>query len=208
MAAKTTTKSSDNGQASETPQGVTLYEVNLQDLVVRIQSVSPLICHRFAEANIAQIEDKQQKKASRAKGARDPEREFRDSLYTFDDGSYGFPAIAFKQALVSACRQTDIPMTVARGAFQVIGDLIRLERFDGPHMRRDRVVIGRGITSVAYRPEFREWEAELRIRFNRDVLSEEQLINLVEIAGFAVGVGDWRPEKSGSMGMFEVKRAA
>jgi hypothetical protein len=206
MAPRATTKTTDNGQAPD--GGVTLYEVNLQDALVRIEGVSPLICHRFAESNIAQIENKQQQKASRGKGARDPEREFRDSLYTFDDGSYGFPAIAFKQALVSACRQTDIPMTVARGAFQVIGDLIRLENFDGPHMRRDRVVIGRGITSVAYRPEFRTWEAELRIRYNADVVSAEQIINLVEIAGFAVGVGDWRPEKSGAFGLFQVKRTA
>lgn len=189
------------------PEGVTLYEVNLRDLVLRVRSVSGLICHRFAEAAITQIEGKQQQKASRAKGARDPEREVRDSLYTFDDGSYGFPAIAFKQALVGACRQTSIPMTVARGAFQVIGDLVRLEEYDGPYMRRDRVVIGRGITSVAYRPEFRKWEAELLIRYNADVISAEQLVNLVEIAGFAVGVGDWRPEKSGAFGMFEVQRS-
>lgn len=189
-----------------TPAGIALYEVNLQDLLVTIEGVSPLICHRFSEANIEQIEGKQQQKASRGKGARDPEREIEDSLYKFDDGSYGFPAIAFKQALVSACRQTSLTMAQARGAFQVIGSLIRLENYDGPHTRRDRVVIGRGITSIAYRPEFRQWEAQLRIRFNKDVISEEQLVNLVEIAGFAVGVGDWRPEKSGSMGMFQVKR--
>jgi len=187
-------------------ESVTLYEVNLQDLLVTVRGVSPLICHRFAESNIEQIEGKQQKRASRAKGARDPEQEFQDSLYYLPDGSYGFPAIAFKQALVSACRHTEMPMTVARGAFQVIGDLLPLENYDGPYMRRDRVVIGRGITSVAYRPEFREWEVTLCIRYNADVISAEQILNLVEIAGFAVGVGDWRPEKSGNMGMFEIKR--
>ena len=65
-----------------------------------------------------------------------------------------------------------------------------------------------GTTSIAYRPEFLEWGARLRIRFNPNAISAEQIVNLVEIAGFAVGVGDWRPEKAGQHGMFTVDRGA
>ena len=37
-------------------------------------------------------------------------------------------------------------------------------------------------------------------------LSPEQMLNLFETAGFAVGVGEWRPERDGRNGLFHVAR--
>ena len=37
--------------------------------------------------------------------------------------------------------------------------------------------------------------------------SEAQLINLVNAGGFAVGIGEWRPEKDGQHGMYCLKLA-
>jgi hypothetical protein len=34
----------------------------------------------------------------------------------------------------------------------------------------------------------------------------KEIFNLFELAGFLVGVGDWRPQCNGSHGMFRVKR--
>lgn len=187
-----------------------LYEIDLLDVVVPIIGQTSLICHRFADANIKMIEDKQQKRASHAKQARDPEQECLDSLYEITPGVYGFPAVAFKNAIVSACRQTSMTMASAKGAFHILGDLLEIKHPDGEpiHWRRrtDRVVIGRGITNIAYRPEFVEWAIDIPIRFNAKTITAEQIINLTEIAGFAVGVGDWRPECSGNHGMFYVRR--
>ncbi len=196
---------------TDTKNAPVLYEIGLMDTVIPVVGQTSLICHRFAESNIRQIEDKQQKRASRAKEARDPEQECLDSLYLIDDRpTYGFPAIAFKNAIVSACRHTSMTMSSAKGAFHVLGDLLEIKHPSGGpaqwNMRVDRVVIGRGITNIAYRPEFREWRIDIPIRFNEDVISLEQLLNLVEIAGFAVGVGDWRPECNGNHGMFSVLR--
>ena len=36
------------------------------------------------------------------------------------------------------------------------------------------------------------------VRYNQGVLSESQILNLLNTAGFAVGVGEWRPEKDGA----------
>ncbi len=40
----------------------------------------------------------------------------------------------------------------------------------------------------------REWtEYTVKIRYNADVISDEQVVNLFNLAGFSVGVGEWRP---------------
>lgn len=70
------------------------------------------------------------------------------------------------------------------------------------------VRIALGTADIRYRGEFREWSADLAIRFNASVLSAEQITNLFNMAGFGVGVGEWRPERSGSFGMFHVATGA
>jgi hypothetical protein len=46
---------------------------------------------------------------------------------------------------------------------------------------------------------------KFQVRHNPNVLSVEQIINLFNVAGFAIGVGEWRPQKDGSNGMFHVE---
>ena len=75
-------------------------------------------------------------------------------------------------------------------------------------MREDMVRVG-GIQKVAaprYRAEFPSWSAVITIKFLEDVITESELIGLLNTAGFTCGVGEWRPEKSnsGSFGLFRV----
>ena len=44
----------------------------------------------------------------------------------------------------------------------------------------------------------------MSVRFNANVLSAEQIINLFNTAGFGVGIGEWRSEKDGQHGLFHV----
>ncbi len=73
-------------------------------------------------------------------------------------------------------------------------------------MRRDMVrLAGMGSPAdVRYRGSISNWEAELVVKYNNDVLSAEQTLNLLMIAGFASGLGEWRPEKNGESGTFTV----
>jgi hypothetical protein len=71
-------------------------------------------------------------------------------------------------------------------------------------MRQDTVRIGMGTADIRFRPEFPAWSAVLKVRLNRRSMTLEQLVHLINQAGFSVGVGEWRPEKDGSYGMFHV----
>jgi hypothetical protein len=82
----------------------------------------------------------------------------------------------------------------------VPGELIKIE--GEPQMREDMVRVGMGKPDIRYRGEFMPWTVDLPILYNARVISDEQLANLIVTAGFSVGVGEWRPEKDGSYGMW------
>lgn len=92
-------------------------------------------------------------------------------------------------------------MTVARGAFHVVGEFVKIEGTVEP--REDIVKVGKG-TSIHYRGQFTEWTTTVTIAYNKHALSKAQILNLLNVAGFGVGVGDWRPEKNGQFGRFHV----
>lgn len=179
--------------------------INVQQLEIVIVGDSSLIMHKWSEKAKGQMRDKQMKKANTAKQAKDPEAEFKASLHNMpENGSYGFPCGGFKRAAVSACRTVDgLNMTLARNAFHVNGDLALIEG-DGPTMREDMVRLSRGVADIRYRGEFKNWRTTLSISYNADVLSPAQIVNLFNLAGFGVGIGEWRPATDGTHGRFHV----
>src|SRR2546423_1740837 len=107
---------------------------------------------------------------------------------------------------VNACRYVDgINMTFAQGAFHVIGDLLPITG-DKPVMREDGVRLPgiRPVADIRYRGEFKKWHIDVPIRYNMAAITPEQIINLLSVAGFAVGLGEWRPGRGGAFGMFDV----
>lgn len=184
---------------------IELKPINIKKIELNIVGDTPLIVHKWSEKAKKEMLDKQMKKAKMAKEAKDPARDYYDCLYICDNGKYGFPSLAFKLAAVSAGgRFSDgLKMTELRGSFFVENELVEIE--GEPTMREDMVRIGMGTADIRYRPEFKNWRTKLKIRYNEDAISIEQIINLFNLAGFGVGVGEWRPEKDGQFGMFHVE---
>lgn len=191
-----------NGTSAAAPVAVSVPRMDRRQIEITLIGDSPLICHKWSDKAKQMMLDKQMKKASKGKEAKDPEQDYRDSLYHLDDGGYGFPAVAFKSAAVGACRFAEMKMTEARGAFHVVGEMIPLE--GEPRMREDMVRVGMGTADIRYRGEFPEWRCTLSVVYNANAISPEQIVNLFNVAGFGVGVGEWRPEKDGSYGRFHV----
>lgn len=227
MAKKTTTNTEEKAMVVELP------EMNIGYFTVSIVGDSPLIVHAWSEKAKKEMLDKQMKKASKGKEAKNPVRDFLDALYWLDDngnhidvpdelkdatpdtdpeeimnvlrkGRYGFPACAFKASAIDAGYQQGViaKKTTARGAFHIIGEFAVIEGI--PEMREDMVQIG-GISKVAdirYRPEFKNWRTKLTIRYNKNAISPEQILNLLNYGGFSNGVGEWRPSRDGAFGTF------
>lgn len=182
-----------------------LYELEISTLYVTVRGMSPLLTHAFSKATQEGVENTQQGGAKRGKMAKDPAADMEGGIYRLADGRPGIPAIAFKKAIVRGAKLCDFAMTDARTSFHVAGDLLPI-RGSAPTMHTARVLVGQKTLDIRYRPMFEEWEVDLVIRHNVRVISAEQIMNMIEVAGFGVGVGDWRPECNGQFGMFEVKR--
>lgn len=179
--------------------------LDIQRTALILVGDSPLIVHAWSQRAKDAILRKQQKKAPAAKEVRNPEQDFRESLYLTPEDKYGFPLTAFKSAAVTVCSQIDgISKVFARQAFHVCGgDLVEI-RGSEPIMREDMVRVGVGSTDLRYRGEFWPWHCEITIEYNASAISAEQLVAIFNASGFGVGVGDWRPERDGRNGRYHV----
>lgn len=168
--------------------------------------------NKFSEKSKREMLDKQTKAAKGAKAARDPMAEVEAATYRLPNKKYGIPASGIKNCAVSACKFIEgVPMTRAKGAFFVIEDADGLCEIKTGGLQVDERMVaigpfGKKTKMARFRPRFDKWQCTFKVLFDPDLLSAEQLLNLYERAGFSVGLCEFRPEKSGSMGMFHVSR--
>lgn len=194
-----------NKKKVKTEKIVQIQEIRVKTMKVTVVGDTPLISHKFSDTNKKAILDKQMKKASQGKEAKDPQKDYENCIYKDADGDYAFPSAAFKLAAVRAAKNVEgLDMTSARGLFFVLGGLTKIK--GKPKMREDAVRLkAGGGADIRYRAEYTKWSAELIIKYNATGITVEQIVNLLNIAGFSTGIGDWRPEKNGTFGMFHVK---
>lgn len=195
-------------------QTVELKPLKIETVNLRIVGDTQLIMHRWSEKAKRMMLDKQMGKATEKKAKKDPQADYEACIYRLDDGTPGFPAGGIKSAIVGACRLFDaMPMTQAKIAIMVIGEQTKegeqLVRIEGePAMREDMVRLETGVADIRYRAGFWPWSATLTIQYNSSMLTIEQLVNLVNGAGFC-GIGEWRPSSpkssSGNFGRFHVE---
>src|ERR1700744_2500713 len=66
---------------------------------------TPLIVHAWSQKAKLEMLGKQTKATKPGKEARDPERDFVDSLYEMEEGNYGFPATGVKNCILSSAHK-------------------------------------------------------------------------------------------------------
>lgn len=132
-------------------------------------------------------------------------------MYLNEAGQHCIPARAIKCAIVEAATSIGDKQRYSkvklRQCLFVLGDLLPIKG-PKPTMRTDMVRLNKQGTDVRYRPEYSTWEVSFDVQFNESAISADEVLNLIELAGFAVGLCEWRPEKNGNNGQFRVKRSA
>lgn len=204
---------SEEGSPDSVPE-MQIKPLPAKRLIIPIIGMTPLIMKRWDEKAKAKMLANTQGKTE-PKEPKDPEAEYQASMYRTDDGGYGFPVVGFKSAIVSAARFYDKSVTMVRlrqGIFmdgvmshdkrQLLTPVLGV-----PQMREDPVSLPRGGSDLRYRAEFLDWEALLDLTYITSMLDMSSVLALVNAAGRGVGVGEWRPEKSGQNGTFRIHPA-
>ena len=199
---------------------ITIAAPKFKTLTIRISGTSPLMQLAFSEKARNLMMDKMKAgQTARGKKVREPrdfDEDMKQAQHRSDEGWAGIPAPAFRNACIDACRMVGFKMTHARMSVFVEAD--GYDRVDGqplvkliagePEQTAMPVRNATGVADIRIRPMWREWAADLRIRFDEDQFTAEDVINLLTRAGMQVGVGEGRPFSKQSnglgYGMFEV----
>jgi hypothetical protein len=202
---------------------IELQPIQIKEITLNIVGVSPLIVHNWDVKAKQEMLDKQMGKAKTKKhDIKNPVRDMIESLYWIEGkpeahteeafeqaiqngARFGFPTNGLKASAVSAGYRAGVckDKVSQYGAFHIDGEFVEI--IGVPHIREDMVRVGMGTADIRFRGQFDEWSALIKVRYNSGVISSEQLVNLFQLGGFAVGIGEWRPEKGGQFGMYEVR---
>jgi hypothetical protein len=178
---------------------------------VPIVGVSPLIVNRWSEKAKQMMLEAQQSSARKKKDPKDPVANFEASKYLMEDGRDGFPATAFKAAIVHACRMFDgVTQVLVKQSVIVLGEgsaqLVPIT-YGACTMREDTPRNASGVADLRYRAQYWPWSATIRVRCIAGQFDQESILSLVDAAGIG-GVGEWRPTSpksaTGTFGTFEV----
>lgn len=196
--------------------------IDIRNATITLKGDSPLIVHKWSEKAKKMMLDKQMKVATtKGHDAKDPFADFVDTIYflsgkperatpeVFEEAlsngaRFGFPSVGVKASAVSAGFRAGVTKNLVsmNGAFHIDEEYVEIKGV--PQIREDMVRIGMGTADIRYRAEFPEWSTTFVVKYNAGVISLAQLCNLFNLGGFAVGIGEWRPEKGGTYGRYHV----
>lgn len=177
-----------------------------------IVGTSPYVQCRFSQKAMNMMAEKMlaggPAKSKRVREARNFEEDFRQAMHISTEGWCGIPAGAFRNAMISACRLVGFKMTLAKlsvfveaDGFDAV-DGVPLIKINGTPERIDMAVRNAtGVADIRVRPMWREWSADLRIRYDADQFTLNDVTNLLARVGMQVGIGEGRPDSRESAGL-------
>jgi len=195
-----------------TEAAVVISAPRIQTIAFEIEGTAPYMGNKFSRRSLEAIMAAQragsQSKSRKKREPKDFEECFRQAQHISEEGWWGIPAPAFRNAMIDACRLVGFKMTHAKLSVWAVAD--GLDKDDGkplvkliggePEMQIDTVRNETGVVDVRARPMWRKWGAIVRVGFDLDQFSPADVSNLMLRAGMQVGIGEGRPNSKKSFG--------
>lgn len=193
---------------------ITIAPPNMQTAQFTIVGTAPYVQHKFGARPKQAMHDTQAAGSTAKKGSKKAPKNFKrcfeDAMHKAEAGWPGIPASSFRCAMVSACRICGFHMTKAKLAVFVEADgysgddatpLIKITK-GKPVYHETSVRLATGVIDLRARPMWHPgWEAKVRIRFDADMFTLQDVTNLLARVGVQVGIGEGRPDSKQSTGM-------
>lgn len=199
-------------ELEQTGKAVTISPPRIQTAEFLLIGTAPYVQKAFSQKARRSMKAKQIKGSrankERQKEAKSFEEIFEQSKHISREGWCGVPASAFRAAMISACRLVGYKMTLAKLSIFVKPD--GFDRLDGTPLVRiygepeysEHVVRFQGTTDITARPMWREgWRIWLRVQYDEDQFTLQDVTNLLCRVGMQVGIGEGRPDSKTSCGM-------
>jgi hypothetical protein len=193
---------------------VTIKAPNMRIGEFRICGTAPLVIHRFSqkvkEEFLRKMETGKAASSKKNREAEAHEDKFNAARYIAKEGWDGFHASAIRNAAISACRLVGFKMTLAKLSIFTVQDgwdkiepqipLVRILDCK-PVLQTDVARVETGQAYVTIRPAYHDWKAKLRIKWDADQFTLDDIAALVQRIGCQVGIGEGRPDSKNSAGM-------
>lgn len=192
---------------------ITIKPPNFGMATFNIRGAAPLVIHRFSAKTKNEMKQKMEmgKAASSKKNreAKSTDDIYEQAKYVSKEGWEGFHAGAIRNAMISACRLVGFKMTLAKLSLFIEADgwdaeepQIPLVRIYGKSVKQeDMARVETGQPYVTVRAAYHDWKAKLRIRWDADQFTIDDLSSLLSRVGMQVGIGEGRPDSKNSAGM-------
>ena len=186
---------------------------------ITIKGTSPIIMHNGAAGldtrspqNIEKAAIAKKRGSNRTESDDDRLRELEceTSLWLNGDGAPTVPEAALRAVIETGARKLKQGPQVREGLI-----VERVEAFDyDTSLGRTAAELCKTVQFTAgvvvqrsrilrTRAKFDEWAVTFTVEADDELVDAEQLASWLDIAGRRIGLGDWRPEKSGHYGRFE-----
>lgn len=188
---------------------------------VKVKGEQPLIMHSGeagldtrSPANLekAEIAKKRGSNRTASDEARLQELECQTSLWLDEGGAPTIPVGAVRRMIENAARKTKQGGDVREGL------IVTAVKFDYDIKKLGGTVEKLGQNAqytvpvkvqqsriMRTRARFDEWEAEFVLDTDDELVDKQKLDAWLDVGGRRIGLGDWRPEKSGHFGRFTVE---
>lgn len=187
-------------------------EVRMKTLHMELRGLSPLLMHN--PAGMLSLQGGEQTLGR--KNIPKPEDEAKASRYVLPDGNLYVPAIAVRNSLLNGAKgqlvNRKAAMPFISGGILMIDEAFPLTRNGKPIKGTDysldvrRAVVQRqGITRVRARIEL-PWQVNCAFEYNPEIVDIKLVEAVAKLAGQRVGLLDYRVEKKGWFGRFEVAK--
>jgi hypothetical protein len=187
---------------------------NFRTAAFQIVGIAPYVQNKFSEKAKQQMHETQAGGSTSKKGKkRDPkdfDKCFEQCMYQMKNGDRGIPATAFRNACISACRVCGFKMTHAKLSIFIEADgfdkhdstpLVKITKGE-PKYTEMAVRNDSGVCDLRVRAMWEPgWSAVVRVRFDADQFTTEDVANLMHRVGLQVGIGEGRPDSRDSSGL-------
>jgi len=169
---------------------------------VTIQGTTELLMHRPSSL-IGNISKEQKQKEET------PKQQAEKSLYVTDKGKLYQPSTHILGALVDAGKSQQVVGKKKATYSKIVGYAVQIEPYEIEHKKQQwevfscLAVINRGRVLI-HRPMLKNWELEFEVIFDEEQIPATILKEIFDRAGRFSGIGDWRPNKKGRFGKFQV----